>query len=91
MHLGPYHPCPSCARSNGSRQTLAVGVNLRALLLPIITTYGKAEDRREAAHTVVIKGVKLFRDGAMKEYTDLEIMQMIGRAVSGASPSLLTS
>jgi hypothetical protein len=34
-----------------------------------------------AAHTVVIKGVKMFQGGAVKEYSDLEIMQMIGRAV----------
>lgn len=35
-----------------------------------------------AAHTVVIKGVKVFQNGATKEYSDLDIMQMIGRAVS---------
>ena len=46
-----------------------------------------AHSGNSAAHTVVIKGVKLFRDGVMKEYTDLEIMQMIGRAVSIVCPS----
>ncbi|KAH9945850.1 P-loop containing nucleoside triphosphate hydrolase protein [Epithele typhae] len=32
------------------------------------------------AHTVIIKGVKLFQNNASQEYTDLDIMQMIGRA-----------
>jgi hypothetical protein len=35
-----------------------------------------------AAHTVVIKGVKMFQNSKMVEYSDLDIMQMIGRAVS---------
>ena len=35
-----------------------------------------------AAHTVVIKGVKVFQNNASKEYSDLDVMQMIGRAVS---------
>jgi ATP-dependent DNA helicase HFM1/MER3 len=34
-----------------------------------------------AAHTVVIKGVKLFQNGANVEYSDLDMLQMIGRAV----------
>ncbi|TBU35674.1 P-loop containing nucleoside triphosphate hydrolase protein [Dichomitus squalens] len=33
------------------------------------------------AHTVVIKGVKLFQNGTSQEYSDLDVMQMIGRAV----------
>ncbi|OSD08552.1 P-loop containing nucleoside triphosphate hydrolase protein [Trametes coccinea BRFM310] len=32
------------------------------------------------AHTVIIKGVKLFQNGASQEYSDLDVMQMIGRA-----------
>ncbi|THH19463.1 hypothetical protein EW146_g1691 [Bondarzewia mesenterica] len=32
------------------------------------------------AHVVVIKGVKMFQGSAMEEYSDLDIMQMIGRA-----------
>ncbi|KAH8099579.1 DEAD-domain-containing protein [Cristinia sonorae] len=32
------------------------------------------------AHTVVIKGVKTFHNGNNQEYSDLDIMQMIGRA-----------
>ncbi|KAI0636677.1 P-loop containing nucleoside triphosphate hydrolase protein [Trametes polyzona] len=32
------------------------------------------------AHTVIIKGVKLFQNNASQEYSDLDIMQMIGRA-----------
>lgn len=35
-----------------------------------------------AAHTVVIKGVKVFQNNMSKEYSDLDVMQMIGRAVS---------
>ena len=35
-----------------------------------------------AAHIVVIKDVKLFQNGVSQEYSDLDIMQMIGRAVS---------
>lgn len=33
-----------------------------------------------AAHTVVIKGVKMFQNGTTKEYSDLDVMQMMGRA-----------
>ncbi|KAI0664683.1 P-loop containing nucleoside triphosphate hydrolase protein [Cubamyces menziesii] len=32
------------------------------------------------AHTVVIKGVKLFQNNSSQEYSDLDVMQMIGRA-----------
>ncbi|KAI9466064.1 P-loop containing nucleoside triphosphate hydrolase protein [Lactarius psammicola] len=32
------------------------------------------------AHIVVIKDVKIFQNGASQEYSDLDIMQMIGRA-----------
>lgn len=39
-----------------------------------------------AAHIVVIKGVKLYQNGETKEYSDLEVLQMMGRAVS---PSLV--
>lgn len=35
----------------------------------------------KAAHTVVIRGVKLFQNNANVEYSDLDVMQMIGRAV----------
>lgn len=36
----------------------------------------------QAAQLVVIKGVKLYQNGEMREYSDLDIMQMMGRAVS---------
>lgn len=36
----------------------------------------------QAAQMVVIKGVKLYQNGEMREYSDLDIMQMMGRAVS---------
>lgn len=35
-----------------------------------------------AAHIVVIKDVRIFQNGVSQEYSDLDIMQMIGRAVS---------
>lgn len=41
-----------------------------------------------AAHTVIIKGVKIFQNNANREYSDLDIMQMLGRAVSDRSHSL---
>lgn len=31
---------------------------------------------------VVIKGTHVFQNGASKEYSDLDVMQMLGRAVS---------
>lgn len=39
---------------------------------------------------VVIKGVKLYQRGEMREYSDLDIMQMMGRAV-GLPLSILLS
>jgi hypothetical protein len=35
-----------------------------------------------AAHIVVIKDVKIYQNGVSQEYSDLDITQMIGRAVS---------
>ncbi|KAH9928154.1 uncharacterized protein B0H18DRAFT_875089 [Fomitopsis serialis] len=32
------------------------------------------------AHTVILKGVKVFQNNTMQEYSDLDIMQMMGRA-----------
>jgi ATP-dependent DNA helicase HFM1/MER3 len=37
-----------------------------------------------AAHMVVIKGVRTFQNGKSQEYSDLDIMQMLGRAVRHA-------
>lgn len=61
-------------------KTLAVGVNLRKLVhhLNLCSNYSYVV---EAAHTVVIKGVKLYQNNAWLEYSDLDIIQMIGRAV----------
>lgn len=33
------------------------------------------------AHTVIIKGVETWGNGEWREYSDLDIMQMMGRAV----------
>jgi replicative superfamily II helicase len=46
-----------------------------------ITEAPNTDLRHLAAHTVVIKGVKIYQNGVSVEYSDLEIMQMIGRAV----------
>lgn len=46
--------------------------------LPVMLT----SHRHQAAQMVVIKGVKLYHNGEMREYSDLDIVQMMGRAVS---------
>jgi hypothetical protein len=62
-------------------QTLAVGVNLRAC--QTIESLRKLTSLHySAAHTVVIKGVQIFQNNASVEYSDLDVMQMLGRAVS---------
>ena len=38
-----------------------------------------------AAHTVVIRGVHTFQNNAVVEYSDLDVMQMLGRAVRSVS------
>lgn len=40
------------------------------------------KDLSKAAHTVVIKGVQIYQNGVNVEYSDLDVMQMLGRAVS---------
>ena len=40
-----------------------------------------AFERLAAAHLVIVKGVQTFQNGAVVEYSDLEITQMLGRAV----------
>jgi hypothetical protein len=35
-----------------------------------------------AAHVVVIKGVHTWHNNASQEYSDLDVMQMLGRAVN---------
>lgn len=42
-----------------------------------------------AAHLVIIKGVQTFQNGASVEYSDLDIMQMLGRAVSSVCATVL--
>lgn len=59
-------------------QTLAVGVNLRKS----IRWWCFCADEFAAAHLVVIKGVHTFQNNASTEYSDLDVMQMLGRAVS---------
>lgn len=64
-----------------STSTLAVGVNLRLCRFSYLFTF-PLMSILIAAHTVVIKGVKMFQPGmGQVEYSDLDIMQMMGRAV----------
>ncbi|KAH8826888.1 ATP-dependent DNA helicase MER3 [Flagelloscypha sp. PMI_526] len=53
---------------------------LRRVLRIVTATSTLAVGVNLPAHTVVIKGVMMFQDGAMVEYSDLDIMQMLGRA-----------
>ncbi|KIK97520.1 hypothetical protein PAXRUDRAFT_10143 [Paxillus rubicundulus Ve08.2h10] len=61
-----------------STSTLAVGVNLRELIL--LSPISAFDPTLEAAHMVIIKGVKIYQNGEMREYSDLDVMQMMGRA-----------
>ncbi|EGN95664.1 hypothetical protein SERLA73DRAFT_76746 [Serpula lacrymans var. lacrymans S7.3] len=58
--------------------TLAVGVNLRKS--PVYTQKIDNSNRFSAAYVVIIKGVKVYQNGEVKEYSDLDVMQMMGRA-----------
>lgn len=42
---------------------------------------GSAHGSYLAAHTVVIKGTQMWSGAAWTEYCDLDVMQMLGRAV----------
>ncbi|KAG2349464.1 P-loop containing nucleoside triphosphate hydrolase protein [Suillus weaverae] len=54
---------------------------LRKVLRVLLATSTLAVGVNLPAHLVVIKGVKLYQNGESKEYSDLDIMQMMGRAV----------
>lgn len=58
-------------------QTLAVGVNLREFFM--VETW-RTNQISLAAHMVIIKGVHTYQNNASKEYSDLDVMQMLGRA-----------
>ncbi|KAM5532095.1 hypothetical protein V8D89_014259 [Ganoderma adspersum] len=53
---------------------------LKRLLKVLFATSTLAVGVNLPAHTVIIKGVKLFQNGTSQEYSDLDVMQMIGRA-----------
>ncbi|THH28499.1 hypothetical protein EUX98_g5689 [Antrodiella citrinella] len=53
---------------------------LSGLLRVIVATSTLAVGVNLPAHTVIIKGVKIFQNNVVQEYSDLDIMQMIGRA-----------
>lgn len=69
-------------------QTLAVGVNLREPGPTLLKGPSRLLIPPSAAHIVVIKDVRIFQNGVSQEYSDLDIMQMIGRAVSHISVNL---
>ncbi|KAI0723937.1 P-loop containing nucleoside triphosphate hydrolase protein [Cerioporus squamosus] len=53
---------------------------LKKVLKVLFATSTLAVGVNLPAHTVVIKGVKLYHNNASQEYSDLDVMQMIGRA-----------
>ncbi|TFY75843.1 hypothetical protein EWM64_g8169 [Hericium alpestre] len=53
---------------------------LNKTLRVVVATSTLAVGVNLPAHTVVIKGVKVFQNNAVQEYSDLDIMQMMGRA-----------
>ncbi|PCH39192.1 nucleoside triphosphate hydrolase protein, partial [Wolfiporia cocos MD-104 SS10] len=53
---------------------------IRKVLRIIFATSTLAVGVNLPAHTVIIKGVKIFRNNTTQEYSDLDIMQMMGRA-----------
>ncbi|KAG1903838.1 uncharacterized protein F5891DRAFT_1208495 [Suillus fuscotomentosus] len=53
---------------------------LRKVLRVLLATSTLAVGVNLPAHLVVIKGVKLYQNGESKEYSDLDVMQMMGRA-----------
>ncbi|RPD80369.1 P-loop containing nucleoside triphosphate hydrolase protein [Lentinus tigrinus ALCF2SS1-7] len=53
---------------------------LKKVLKVLFATSTLAVGVNLPAHTVIIKGVKLYQNNAWAEYSDLDVMQMIGRA-----------
>ncbi|KAF8911062.1 Sec63 Brl domain-containing protein [Gymnopilus junonius] len=53
---------------------------LKKLLRVLVATSTLAVGVNLPAHMVVIKGVRMFQNNVSKEYSDLDIMQMLGRA-----------
>ncbi|KAH9483965.1 ATP-dependent DNA helicase MER3 [Psilocybe cubensis] len=53
---------------------------MRRILRILIATSTLAVGVNLPAHMVVIKGVRLYQNNISKEYSDLDIMQMLGRA-----------
>ncbi|KAF7337998.1 ATP-dependent DNA helicase MER3 [Mycena venus] len=53
---------------------------LKGILRVVVATSTLAVGVNLPAHTVVIKGVQIFQNNASVEYSDLDVMQMLGRA-----------
>ncbi|KAI8989727.1 P-loop containing nucleoside triphosphate hydrolase protein [Trametes punicea] len=73
--IGVHH-----AGLNREDRTATEQLYLKKVLKVLFATSTLAVGVNLPAHTVVIKGVKLFQNGSSQEYSDLDIMQMIGRA-----------
>ncbi|KAK0463719.1 uncharacterized protein EV420DRAFT_1729062 [Desarmillaria tabescens] len=56
------------------------GLFLKTVLRIVIATSTLAVGVNLPAHTVVIKGVQTFQNNVSVEYSDLDVMQMLGRA-----------
>ncbi|KAF7363796.1 ATP-dependent DNA helicase MER3 [Mycena sanguinolenta] len=53
---------------------------LKGILRVVVATSTLAVGVNLPAHTVVIKGVQIFQNNVSTEYSDLDVMQMLGRA-----------
>ena len=54
---------------------------LQGILKCLFATSTLAVGVNLPAHTVIIKGVETWDNGEWREYSDLDVMQMMGRAV----------
>ncbi|KAG9310669.1 DEAD-domain-containing protein [Chiua virens] len=61
----------------------------KALCVLVATSPFSPSQRYQAAQMVVIKGVKRYQNREMREYSDLDIMQMMGRAVNDEGVAII--
>ncbi|KAL6301584.1 P-loop containing nucleoside triphosphate hydrolase protein [Sparassis latifolia] len=73
--IGVHH-----AGMNMDDRRLTEDLYVKKILRILFATSTLAVGVNLPAHTVIIKGVKLFQNNSMQEYSDLDIMQMMGRA-----------
>ncbi|KAH9901512.1 P-loop containing nucleoside triphosphate hydrolase protein [Cubamyces lactineus] len=75
--IGVHHAGLS-REDRSATEKLYLQKTLKVLFATSVSDHGYAVVN--AAHTVIIKGVKLFQNNSSQEYSDLDVMQMIGRA-----------